>query len=567
MSAPSQSIADPKSAAAKPATVVQKSERDRFVALAFCWGDLLFELNDTAVVTFCAGPVEMFTGLKPEDVVGMEFLRLVAPSDSAVALSILKTALNRGRLDGEALQLRRGSRAMLSVYISGYFMDEKYYLALRLKGGKTTVEPLPRHDQIGTLQDTQTFASEASRRIKSAEAGGQKAEMTVLGLTGLDELRQRLDEVETRALLSSVGACLSSSSPEGNVATQLGSDSFGLIHDPSLDLILLQGRLLDVVRAVAPAGASVQIDHTTVPIDGAQEVSEQDLAKGLMYALGAFQKKSGSEFNISSLTSNISNLISQGISDIRDFRRILSERNFFVAVQPIVNTKSGHVHHFEALCRFDVTSPDTSPYRYITFAEETGMIHEFDLAMAAKVVKWLGKMPINNQKYSVAVNISGFSIGVPEYVRSLHYLLKRNPWTRDRLMFEITESARMSDLEAANEFIQGLRRAGYKVCLDDFGAGAASFQYLSALEVDVVKIDGSAVRNAQKAPKGRAFLSALSELCTRLGVETIAEMIDSPEALRFVRDCRCDYVQGFLFGKPSPNFAEFSPLPNIELFR
>ena len=146
-------------------------------------------------------------------------------------------------------------------------------------------------------------------------------------------------------------------------------------------------------------------------------------------------------------------------------------------------------------------------------------------------------------------------------------LLKDNPWTQGKLLFEITESSRMSRLELANQFIQSLRDRGYHVCLDDFGAGAASFQYLSVLDVDVVKIDGSAVKNALTASKGRAFLSALTELCRRMKVETIAEMVDTPETLDFCRDCGCNYVQGYLFGKPSREIRDFAPLPQLHLFK
>jgi EAL domain-containing protein (putative c-di-GMP-specific phosphodiesterase class I) len=147
----------------------------------------------------------------------------------------------------------------------------------------------------------------------------------------------------------------------------------------------------------------------------------------------------------------------------------------------------------------------------------------------------------------------------------LDQLLKVNDWTQGKLCFEITESARMSDLDSANNFIQRLRKVGYKVCLDDFGAGSASFQYLSSLDVDIVKLDGSAVKNAEKSKKGRAFLSALTELCRRLGVETVGEMIDTPQTLAFVRDCNVDFVQGFLFGKPSADLKDFNPLPHREL--
>ncbi len=542
-----------------------KRERNRYAALAFCWGDLLFELNHAGTVLFCAGPVQEFAGVAPDGVIGQPLFDLMAPSDVPTLARFLKALRSRGRVDGGTAQIRRGASALLPVSMAGYCMDERFYVAFRLRTG--TVEPEVAGTESGGFLDRDAFSREAGKRIKELERQGRSAEITVLDISGLSGLSEGLSEPESRSLMSSIGGCLGQSALDGETVTRIAGDSFGLLHDPSLDVAALRNQLLEAVRPLASPDQALEITHSTVDMDTARGISEQDLAKGLMYALSSFQKKSGAGFNLSSLTDNISALISQGITDIRDFRQVLKDKSFLMALQPIIDVKSGAIHHFEALCRFDVAAPEESPYRYISFAEEIGLIHEFDLAMAAKVVQWLRRMPVNNSKFSVAVNISGFSIGMPEYVQGLHKLLRDNPWTVDRLLFEITESSRMTDLVAANEFIQGLRRLGYQVCLDDFGAGAASFQYLSALEVDVVKIDGSAVHNARKAPKGRAFLSALTELCGRLGVETIAEMIDSPESLRFVRDCRCNYVQGFLFGKPSRNFNDFTPLPNIDLFR
>ena len=108
-------------------------------------------------------------------------------------------------------------------------------------------------------------------------------------------------------------------------------------------------------------------------------------------------------------------------------------------------------------------------------------------------------------RVSLAVNISGMSVDNAEYAKQLHALLDADSWLKHFMLFEITESARVADLKKANAFVQGLRGKGFHVCLDDFGAGAASFQYLSVLEVDVVKLDGSAVKNAQ-AEIGRAHV-------------------------------------------------------------
>jgi EAL domain-containing protein (putative c-di-GMP-specific phosphodiesterase class I) len=133
-------------------------------------------------------------------------------------------------------------------------------------------------------------------------------------------------------------------------------------------------------------------------------------------------------------------------------------------------------------------------------------------------------------------------------------------------LLEITESAHMTDLAAANEFIQKLRGEGFPVCLDDFGAGAANFQCLSSMEVGVVKLDGSAVRNAQKARKGKAFLKPLVSLCRELGVESIAEMVAAEKGLKFIHECGVQYVQVYLFGKPNKEIKTFERLRRPALF-
>lgn len=293
------------------------------------------------------------------------------------------------------------------------------------------------------------------------------------------------------------------------------------------------------------------------------EFNEDELAKGILFALRRLMEQRGS-LDLGNLADGVSDIVGEALDALKSFKTAVAERNFSIAFQPIVGISSGAIHHYEALCRF---GPDNvSPFKAITFAEQAGLVHEFDLAMAEKVVERLAAVLRAGEDVTVAVNVSGHSIGIPSYLDGLLALLRRNPWTKGRLMFEITESARMAELETAAEFIQALRSLGHQVCLDDFGAGAASFQYLSMLDVDVVKIDGSAITNARSTEKARALLSALSDWCRRIGVETVAEMVEDAACLEFCRACGCDYVQGYLFGRPGPDIAAFRPLPNRQLF-
>jgi EAL domain-containing protein (putative c-di-GMP-specific phosphodiesterase class I) len=256
-------------------------------------------------------------------------------------------------------------------------------------------------------------------------------------------------------------------------------------------------------------------------------------------------------------------MVDQATKTVQGFRKVLGEASFDIAFHPIVDVKGGRVHHYEALVRFQDAPATESPFKMITFAEDIGLIWHFDIAMTRKVIEWL--QPRRASKYKIAVNISGQSIANAGYHAELFGLLDANPWARDHVLFEITESARIADLGDANRFFQTLRQQGYEVCLDDFGAGAASFQYLASLDVDVVKLDGSAVKNALAAKKGRAFLTALTKLCKDIGVETVAEMVDDQETLNFVRDCGVDFAQGYLFGKPAIDITVFAKtgLPRI----
>jgi EAL domain-containing protein (putative c-di-GMP-specific phosphodiesterase class I) len=180
--------------------------------------------------------------------------------------------------------------------------------------------------------------------------------------------------------------------------------------------------------------------------------------------------------------------------------------------------------------------------------------------MCRKVLAWMSERGEEAARWHrIAINLSGRSLGNVAFVAALHDLLKSYPAQRSRLAFEITESARIGDLELTNRFIQSLRAEGHKVCLDDFGAGAAAFQYLRALEVDIVKIDGQYLRGAVEGGKSRAFLKAMAGLCRDLKIETIAEMVEDRRYLPVIEDCGIRYAQGYLFGKPEADIAHFLP--------
>ena len=542
-------------------------ERHRYFALAFCWADILLEIDRSWNLIFASGATEPILGHKPKDLVGTCLSDLVDDRDRILLKQVFAMIERQGRVQGMRIRLGATTGCKREFEVAGHALDAQgdLFLAIRTTNCdncRAEIEGKQR-DQVSGLLEADHFADVVAERLSQSHAQGSGEEMTVVSLDGLGDLTESLGEGDKEHLLHTVGTCLRAHSVDGETAGKVGDDAFGFIHSGDIDIAEIEAEIREATEVVTPEGSdlSVSVSAGTLDTDFG-DVNEADLAKGLVYVLNQL-RDSESGLSVAEISSNLNGLVSEALESVSSFRGMTAQDRFEIALHPILDVETGDCHHYEALVRFN-GNYEESPYRYITFAEETGLISEFDIAMATKAVHWLAQRPTG--KESLAVNISGNSVANDDYVKKLLSLLDENTWTKGRLMFEITESARMADLEEANRFIQKVRERGYPVCLDDFGAGAASFQYMSTLEVDVVKLDGSAVKNAEKAPKGTAFLMGLTGLCKNLKVKTIAEMVDTPETLDFVRKCGVEYAQGYLFGKPSPDIGVFHRKAQTGLF-
>lgn len=542
--------------------------REKFIAFAFCWADILIELDQKRNIVFAAGATKPVMGKSIEELIGTSFRDYVAPKDKLLVEQLLAVAAKKGRIDNTTVRLKGTNGPTAPLKFAGYLMPDlgnNFFLAFRTSsavGADGEFESSANRDKSTGLLAGDSFSGLAAEKLKEAKNGGGDTELTLVNLPGFDSFYESLSEDDQAVLMNTMGTTLRANSIGGDSAGEMGEGKFGILHDADLDVADLEAKLAEATRAFDPEGKGVDVQAGTIDVD-MTDINDEDLTNGLVYTINHFREQSGADFNVKDIAQNMDSLVKEAVSSLNSFRGVVGDNNFDVAFHPILDVNTGAFHHYEALVRFGGNFEE-SPYKYITFAEETGLISEFDIAMAQKCVDWLADH--RKDKISIAVNISGISVDNATYIEKLHALIDKHPWLNEHLLFEITESARVVDLHKANAFVQSVRRKGFHVCLDDFGAGAASFQYLSVLEVDVVKLDGSAVKNAQTAPKGRAFLRALTTLCKTMDVETIAEMVDSVETLEFVRDCGVEYAQGFLFGKPNPDPWQFVTKLDRRLF-
>lgn len=227
------------------------------------------------------------------------------------------------------------------------------------------------------------------------------------------------------------------------------------------------------------------------------------------------------------------------------FKATVRSREFTLNYQPIVDLDTRAVHHFEALTRFGSDSPAAA----IRMAEELGLVESFDLAVAEKALRQIRKPGFSRTK--LAINVSGKSLGSDSYAEGLLKMAAPEPDVCRRLLVEVTETAALADLDGAERRLSALRQAGIRVCLDDFGVGAASFDYLRKLGVDVVKIDGGFVRELDDGDRSRTLIAHLVNLCADLKLATVAEMIETEDQAAALRDLGVTFGQGWLFGRPT----------------
>jgi EAL domain-containing protein (putative c-di-GMP-specific phosphodiesterase class I) len=536
-----------------------RAERDRFVAFAFCNADILLELDSHYVVTYAGGATVALTGRPSGGLLGLPIFDLVPESDRDILRKLLNRAANGQRLEQATVHLVGPSGHVFPLIFGGYYLSDlggHYFLALRMEGAQSAdaLTAVSRDAETGLLF-SDDFSETGAALLRQAIGVGESPVFTVFDLKGLGGLRARLDAESRAELMSTLGSFLRENALGEDAAGSLGEDSYGLLHDANLDVKRLETRIDQMAISVDPERRGIEVKTAAVSMGG-KGLDGADAARAFVHAVKRFEKAEGEGINIDNLSQALSKQMEETVRRIGNARSVITNRAFDIAFQPIVDLTSRRIHHFEALVRF-TNGAELSPFQFVHFAEEVGMVRDFDMAMCKRVIGWLDHAVKAGKDFIVAVNLSGRSLASLDFVAELLSILRQNDWLDGRMLFELTESATVADLVQTNAIIQSLRRTGFPVCLDDFGAGESAFHYLRALDVDMVKIDGSYVRDALAEPKDRYFLKSIAGLCNDLGISTIAEMIEQEKTIELLRSCNVKFGQGYLFGRPSLDITAF----------
>lgn len=242
----------------------------------------------------------------------------------------------------------------------------------------------------------------------------------------------------------------------------------------------------------------------------------------------------------------------QWVTKIND---AFAEKRFELFSQQIIslsNSTEPQKDMFEVLVRMrDKDGNLVPPGAFIPAAERYNIMIALDRWVIKEILIWLAHNQNNLQNLGkCSINISGSSIGHPEFLDYIKQQLKIFKVPAKHICFEITETSAVSNLTEAAQFITELKAIGCSFALDDFGCGLSSFAYLKNLQVDYLKIDGMFVRDIVDDPIDRAMVKSINEIGHVMGKKTIAEFVENDEVLALLRDIGIDYVQGYGIERP-----------------
>ena len=237
-----------------------------------------------------------------------------------------------------------------------------------------------------------------------------------------------------------------------------------------------------------------------------------------------------------------------------EIHRALDDNSFLLFVQPIVPLQKKQNTGYEVLIRLRAESGDlVAPGAFLPAAERYNIAPQIDRWMIHNTLQWMTQhIDQLNHIDSLAINLSGQSLGDDALLGYIIRTIEHGAVPPRMIKFEITETAAIANLKDAQIFIRSLKNLGCRFALDDFGSGLSSFAYLKNLPVDLLKIDGMFVRNLISDPIDEAMVRSINEIGHIMGMETIAEFVETDETMERLRQMGIDYAQGYAISRPQP---------------
>ena len=431
----------------------------------------------------------------------------------------------------------------------------------QLRSLQQRMEHLASHDPLTGLINRREFELRLADAISDA---GSSLRQHILCYLDLDEFKLVNDTCGHGAgdeLLRQLTSVMSSVIPKGNTLARLGGDEFGILFmncDPDEATAHAQS-LLDAVRQyrfqwegqIFEIAASIGI----VPVVGGNG-NLAELLSAADSACYVAKDRGRNQIHVTRIDDSAVRVRHTEMLWVERINRALHEDRFRLFKQPIrpLQKRDGPQYHELLLRLVDIEGKIVAPNQFITAAERYRMMPVIDLWVVGAALNSIGTIANSADEITAAftINLSGQSFGNAELKTLILEQLDQFQIPPGRVMFEITETAAISNLSQALEFMNTLRERGCRFILDDFGSGLSSFRYLKSLDIEFLKIDGELVREIARDPIQREMVAAIHRIGESMGIQTIGEWVENSEIEQTLVEIGVDYAQGWGVGRPEP---------------
>ncbi|MBF8292057.1 MAG: hypothetical protein HW392_884 [Steroidobacteraceae bacterium] len=418
------------------------------------------------------------------------------------------------------------------------------------------------HDALTGLINRREFETRLNSALEAARADHNvRHAMVYVDLDQFKVVNDTCGHPAGDQLLRQVTGLLQTRVRANDVLARLGGDEFGVLleHCTPEQALRIADSLRQAIRdlrftwsaSTLQIGASigiVEINHNTESV--ATLLSAADIA--------CYSAKDGGRNRVQVYDPASASARHREMRWMSRLTNARDEGRLDMVFQPIVKI-SGTADakpHYELLLRLlDETGQTVLPDEFIPAAERYNLMPSLDRWIIEKVLRDIvpsTKDGVEQAEFMVAVNLSGTTLSDPGFLEFLIHTLEAHEPTPGVLCFEVTETAAITNLGHASYLMREVASRGCLIALDDFGSGLSSFNYLRSLPVHFLKIDGQFVQNVANDRIDRSMVEAIVQIGKAIGIETVAERVETPEVLETLRQIGVGYAQGFLCGRPAP---------------
>ena len=254
--------------------------------------------------------------------------------------------------------------------------------------------------------------------------------------------------------------------------------------------------------------------------------------------------------NCVKVSQEINKIQSQTSKRIGDVKSAIDENRIICAYQPIVSTQNTQTQKYEMLLRLlDTGGNIVPPLEFLPAIRHTNVYIN-----VTKIVIDFAIKALKENSFELSMNLDLQDILNDDIMTLIRDGFALRPELAKRLTIEILEHEEITNFDVIKERILSLKKLGFKIAIDDFGSGYANFQYLLHLDIDILKIDGSLIRDIDTNKNSYHIVETIGDFAKKMGIKTVAEQIETIDELKTIKSLNIDYVQGYLLGKPSFSF-------------